>query len=351
MSVDVFGRHLDKNTAAGNRGPPGVGFQITADGHYDLQNKRLCNVAEPVEQNNAVTLKILRRKFNVLQKQIDNVDQMIKALEITTGKALDTFYADSRTGRDLSIRNAEIISKLDTRLRALEYEREKSNAVWWAVPIKSKSGDDVTKAMESVLTQGRVPKKLHVDRGTEFYNSKFESLMSRYEIKLYSTYSNLKASICEQFNRTLKSKMWKRFSMQGSYKWLDILSDLVSAYNNTKHRTIRLKQSDVIIANERLVLLRISKFKNVFEEGYTPNWTTEIFTIIQVENTNPVTYKLKDYQGQPIAGGFYEQGLLKVEYPDIYLVEKVLQKRGKKLYVKWLGFDNTHNSWINESDM
>ncbi|XP_046737559.1 uncharacterized protein LOC124406250 [Diprion similis] len=145
--------------------------------------------------------------------------------------------------------------------------------------------------------------------------------------------------------------MWKRFSMQGSYKWLDILSDIVSAYNNTKHRTIRMKPSDVTVANERLVLLRISKFKNVFEKGYTPNWTTEIFTISQVENTNPVTYKLKDYQGQPIAGGFYEQELLKVELPDIYLVEKVLQKRGKKLYVKWLGFDNTHNSWTNESDM
>ncbi|XP_046749940.1 uncharacterized protein LOC124413423 [Diprion similis] len=159
--------------------------------------------------------------------------------------------------------------------------------------------------------------------------------------------NNFKASICERFDRTLRNKMWKRFSMQESYKWLDILSDLVSAYNNTKHRTIRMKPSDVTVANERLVLrdkVRTSKFENVFEKGYTPNWTTEIFTISQVENTNPVTYKLKDYQGQPIAGGFYEQELLKVEHPDIYLVEKVLQKRRKKLYVKWLGFDTTHNS-------
>lgn len=123
----MFGRHLDKNTAASTRGPPGVGFQITADGHYDIRNKRLCNVADPAEPNNAVTLKILRRKFNVLQKQIDNLDQMIKALELTTEKALDTFYTDFKIGRDLSIRNAEIISKLDTRLRALEYEREKAS--------------------------------------------------------------------------------------------------------------------------------------------------------------------------------------------------------------------------------
>ncbi|XP_046737525.1 uncharacterized protein LOC124406212 [Diprion similis] len=105
--------------------------------------------------------------------------------------------------------------------------------------------------------------------------------------------------------------------MQGSYKWLSILSDLVSVYNSTKHRTKRIKPSDVTVANERLVLrhaygelrakptkptkfktgdeVRISKFKNVIETGYTPNWTTEIFTMSQVENTNPVTYKLEDY--------------------------------------------------------
>ncbi|XP_068991490.1 uncharacterized protein [Neodiprion pinetum] len=167
--------------------------------------------------------------------------------------------------------------------------------------------------------------------------------------------------------------MWKRFSKQGSYKWLDILSNLVSAYNDAKHRTIRMKPTDVTVENESLVLrqaygelqaksttlakfktgdkLRISKFKNVFEKGYTPNWTSEIFTISQVENIHSVTYKLEDYHDQPVAGGFYEQELFKVEHPDIYLVEKVLKQHGKKLYVKWLGFDNKHNSWINDSDM
>ena len=67
--------------------------------------------------------------------------------------------------------------------------------------------------------------------------------------------------------------------------------------------------------------------------------------------TNPVTYKLKDYRDQPIAGGFYEKELLKAKYSDVYLVEKVLKKRGKQIYVKWLGFDSLHNSWINKSDM
>lgn len=93
----------------------------------------------------------------------------------------------------------------------------------WAVPIKQKAGKDVTVAMLSILKQGRVPKNLQTDRGKEFYNKEFENLMKRYNINLYSTYSNLKASICERFNRTLKTKMWKLFSLNGNHQWLKIL--------------------------------------------------------------------------------------------------------------------------------
>ena len=94
----------------------------------------------------------------------------------------------------------------------------------------------------------------------------------------------------------------------------------------------------------------MSKAKAVFDKGYTPNWSTEIFTIIRIA-TNRTTYHLKDYQDQPVSGGFYEQELLKAKYPDIYLVETVIKKKGSKIFVKWLGFDNTHNSWIDKKDM
>ena len=243
----------------------------------------------------------------------------------------------------------------------------------WVIPTRTKSGKDVTDAMISVFKKGRVPRKLHVDRGKEFYNHEFKALMQRYDITLYSTFSNLKASICERFNRTLKGKMWKQFSLRGTYKWMDIVNDLLLDYNNTKHRTIGMKPKDVTTRNSANLLrnvygrlrvnrtrkikfkvgekVRISKYKHVFEKGYTPNWTTEIFTISEVKNTDPVTYKLIDYQNQPIEGGFYQEELTKVKYPDAYLVEKVLRKRGNKVFVKWLGFDNSHNSWINESDL
>ncbi|XP_043481760.1 uncharacterized protein LOC122510885 [Leptopilina heterotoma] len=168
-------------------------------------------------------------------------------------------------------------------------------------------------------------------------------------------FNNMKASIVERFNRTLKRKMWMQFSLRGNYKWYDILPTLISNYNNTKHRTIGMKPKDVTSEDTTKYKIgdkvRVSKYKNVFEKGYTPNWTTEIFTVDQVVSTQPVTYKLKDYQDQPISGGFYEEELLKVKYSDIYLVEKILKTRGNKVLVKWLGFDNSHNTWEDKANV
>ena len=64
--------------------------------------------------------------------------------------------------------------------------------------------------------------------------------------------------------------------------------------------------------------------------------------------TNIVTHHIKDYQNNVIESGFYEQELLKVKYPDLYLIEKVLKRRKNQVYVKYLGFDNTHNQWIDK---
>ena len=97
--------------------------------------------------------------------------------------------------------------------------------------------------------------------------------------------------------------------------------------------------------------VRVSKANTVFEKGYTPNRSTEVFTIVRIAAINPTTYHLKDYQDQPVSGGFYEQELLKTKYPDIYIVETIIKKKGNKIFVKWLGFDNSHNSWLNKTDM
>lgn len=241
----------------------------------------------------------------------------------------------------------------------------------WAIPIKRKTGLEVTTAMQSIFNEGRSPQNLQTNDGKEFFNSAFQKRMKTYNINPYSTYSTLKASIVERWNRTLKTAMWKEFSMNGTYHWTNILKKLVNDYNKRKHSTIKMRPCDVTSNEEKHLLstvynhikiidrgrykvgdfVRISKHKHVFEKGYTPNWTTEIFKIRKIQNTHPITYLLEDYKGNPIQGGFYELEISGVKYPDFYLVEKILKKQGDKVFVKWLGFPSNHNSWINKKDV
>ena len=94
-------------------------------------------------------------------------------------------------------------------------------------------------------------------------------------------------------------------------------------------------------------MIKFSTYKHLFEKGYTPSWTTEIFTIRKRQPSYPATYHLKDYTNNPIDGGFYEFELQKTNYPKSYLVEKILKHAKGKLFGKWLGFESNHNSRIN----
>lgn len=244
----------------------------------------------------------------------------------------------------------------------------------WAYPVKRKTGQAVTDAMKKVLSSTSViPKNLQTDMGKEFYNKEFQNLMKKFGINHYSSYSNLKSSIVERCNRTLKNMMWKQFSLQGTYKWLDLLPKIVKKYNSTKHSTIGMRPEDVNTKNAGQLLktayshlktvdpkkpkfvvgdhVRVSKHRAAFTKGYTPNWSNEIFKIAKVRLTNPTCYLLEDDSHQEIKGAFYEKELQKTKHPDTYLVEKVIRKKGNQLLVKWLGFDNKHNSWISKNDI
>ena len=87
----------------------------------------------------------------------------------------------------------------------------------------------------------------------------------------------------------------------------------------------------------------ISKYKNIFAKGYTPNWTEEVFVIKEVKNTVPWTYILNVLNGDEIFGTFYEKKLQKTNQ-QTFRIEKVIKRKGNKLYVKWEGYDNSFNS-------
>lgn len=239
----------------------------------------------------------------------------------------------------------------------------------YAAPLKNKTGLVVTEAIKTILPKG--VKNIQSDNGKEFFNEHFTKLMKKLNINHYHTYSTTKAAIVERFQRTLKNWLYREFSAQGSYKWLDLLPKLIRKYNNKVHRSIGMKPNQVNANNSKDVhanltskkiivkkpkyklgdSVRISKYKHVFSKGYTPNWTGELFTIAEVKKTQPVTYILKDENGNIIKGGFYEQELLKTKYKDMYLVEKVIRRKGDLLYVKWLGFPSSQNSWISAKDV
>lgn len=244
----------------------------------------------------------------------------------------------------------------------------------WVYPLKKKNKEQITEAFKKLFKKGRLPKNLQTDHGTEFYNTQLKLLLLKYNINHYSTFSVKKASIVERFIRTLKNKLYKQFSIQGNYKWNSgTLVNVLKEYNNTRHRTIGTAPIHVNKQNKHIVLenykklysacdqlknkhkfkmgdfVRISKYKGTFEKGYTPNWSTEIFKIIKVQNTTPTTYLIEDNRNRPILGSFYSQELQVTKHPDVYLVEKIIKKKGNKLFVKWLGLSSEENSWIDKS--
>ena len=199
-------------------------------------------------------------------------------------------------------------------------------------------------------------------------------------IGIYSTENEEKSMICERWNRTIKTKMWKQFTVQNSTEYISFLPRLVEEYNNTKHRSIGMTPAEASKKkNESSVFLklygdlrvkpglpkykvgdrvRISKYKrSVFDKGYTPNWTEEIFVVDTVVYTDPITYKLKDLSGEEILGSFYEQELLRSEQSvdGPFRIEKVIRKNPKgkntKVLVKWSGYPEKFNSWVDAKDL
>lgn len=235
----------------------------------------------------------------------------------------------------------------------------------WMIPLKNKTGKSVATALTKIFKE-RKPEKMWVDKGKEFYNQDVKKL-----IELYSTENEEKSSVVERWNRTMKEKMFKYFSANSTRKYIDILDELVGNYNNTKHSSIKMTPVDASKnKNENTVWrnlyphqseiqspkfkagekIRISKKKKTFEKGYLPRWTEEVFTISEVQNTYPPTYKITDYNGEEIQGSFYEPELQKTNQ-EIFRIERIVKLGKKKSLVKWYGYPESFNSYVDNKDL
>ena len=248
----------------------------------------------------------------------------------------------------------------------------------WAIPIMSKHGEEIVMALKRILKMsGRKPKRLQTDKGKEFLNTKVQSFLRENDIQLFTTESDKKASIVERFNRTMKGRTYKYFTANNTYRYVDVLQSLVDGYNNTYHRSIKMKPISVrkrhemkirqhLYGGEKLTprnratpkkykyaigdLVRIIKARLTFSRGYLPNWSEELFVVYNRNNFKEPLYYLRDFDGEEIKGGFYEKELQLVHEPEEYRIEKVLRRKrvnGKVLHlVKWKGWSNKFNSWV-----
>ena len=183
---------------------------------------------------------------------------------------------------------------------------------------------------------------------------------------MYSTYNEGKSAVAERFIRSLKNKIFKHMTSVSNNVYFDVLDDIVNKYNNPVHRTTKMKPIDVTPdsyaecnedSNEKDSKfkagdhVRVSKYKIIFVKGCAPNWSEEVFVVKKKKKkTVPWTYVISDLNDEPITGSFFEKELQKTSQ-EKFRIEKVLKRKGDKLYVKWKGYDNSFNSWIDKNDL
>jgi len=249
-------------------------------------------------------------------------------------------------------------------------------------PLKSKKGNEVLNAFKDILVEAvEKPYMIVCDKGTEFTNKTFEQFCSDNKIKFVSPQSQTHAAYIERFNRTFQMLVRKFCTEYETNRYIDYVQDLIKSYNLRRHRMIGMSPyeaeknpnaaliiNNIISKQEKSMKKRMPDLKigthvriklseNKFSRGYNLQTKREIFKIRSINHKTMIPlYYLSDYDGvEEIKGGFYRNEITPVNL-NLFRIEKILRRKkdrqGKKLvYVKWLGYDNSHNQWIPESEL
>lgn len=248
-------------------------------------------------------------------------------------------------------------------------------------PLTNKDENSIIKAFEKIFKESsRICSRLRTDRGLEFLSQKVGRYLYSKGIIHYVTHQETKASFAERAIKVLKQKIYRYIHHQSNYHFLSVLPDIVKSYNSSYNRVIKTSPDQVTKDNDHLIWertylktvikknkKRIYKFKvgdycrithdrKPFDKFYSETHTEELFIVRKRLNTEPVTYLLKDLKDEELDGCFYEKELQKVIVVKgkTYKIEKVLKTRtlanGKEQsYVKWSGYPNKFNEWIDSN--
>ena len=202
----------------------------------------------------------------------------------------------------------------------------------WAVPIRNKKPGTVRDAFAKILQGGRKCLWVYSDMGKEFLGKEFQAFLNKKAIVHQVATSDVKACNVERLNRTLKNKLWRYFTEKRTFRYINILQTLLHSLNHTYKENIGCAPAEVTKDNEKVIRkrlfgtknrfkkqdlkfkegdkVRISKYKTIFDKGYLPNYTEEVFTVSKVERGEPPIYMLKDQNGEDIEGIFYNEELI-----------------------------------------
>ena len=202
----------------------------------------------------------------------------------------------------------------------------------WAYPLKNKSAATVAVAFESIIVQSqRKCWRLMTDSGREFTGKPFQDLMKKQDIRYFNAPSpDVKAPNVERLIRTLKTRLWKHFTLKKTYDYLTILPKIVAAYNGTRHSVTKHTPASINYGNAREIMeiafkktpigavkfkykigqtVRISIERGAFTKGYLPGFSNEVFVVRERLVRRPPAYRVAALNGEHILGLFYHQEL------------------------------------------
>ena len=150
---------------------------------------------------------------------------------------------DNSWGVDLA--DVQSLSKYNKGIKYLLCAIDLFSKYAWVIPIKDKKGTSIVNAFKKIISEKRKPNKIWVDQGSEFYNKSFKDFLKMNNFEMYSTYNGEKSVVAERFIQTSKNKIFKYMAAVSNKVYFDVLGDIVNKYNNTVHRTIKMKPIDV----------------------------------------------------------------------------------------------------------
>jgi Integrase core domain len=336
-----------------------------------------------LDPKNLGSLGGVRRFYREVQDHVANQEQAKRILEES-----DAYTVNKETRRKFR-RNKIIVTNLCQQYQAdladVKKYKEQNKGVQYLLvvidcfsrkvsvtPLKDKTGTQVLAGLKKAFSDLNEPERLQTDKGTEFKNRTVQDFLKEHSVRHFTSENDdIKCAMAERFIRTLKSRIWRLFRKRVSTQYIDQLQNIVASYNNSEHSAHNMAPNQVSQDNSLTVYnrlyggetevrkpkyvvgdhVRISKNKTKMEKGYEYRFSEEIYEITNVLAHPVPMYRIKDELGKPIKGKFYEPELSYVRNfaTKEHQIDKVLQRRGKKVKVRWLGYGPEHDQWIDAS--